>query len=65
MRRTPSTLLVLVLAAGAFWLALWPARARAGDGEAKHLRYRKTYAEALLEGRIRNVPVLASRHKDD
>lgn len=28
------------------------------------LRWRHTYAEALLEARLRNVPVLVSRHKD-
>ena len=31
---------------------------------AKHLRYQKTYAAALLEARIRNLPVFISRHKD-
>lgn len=29
-----------------------------------HLPYKKTYADALLESRIRNVPVFVSRHKD-
>lgn len=29
-----------------------------------HLAYKKTYADALLESRIRNVPVFVSRHKD-
>jgi hypothetical protein len=28
------------------------------------LRWRPTYAGALLEARLRNVPVLVSRHKD-
>ena len=28
------------------------------------LRWRRTYAEALLEARLRNVPVWVSRHKD-
>ena len=65
MRRTVPLLLVLAFAAGAFWLAAWPAGARAEDEKPLHLNYRKTYAEALLEGRIRNVPVLVSRHKDD
>lgn len=31
---------------------------------AKHLRYQKTYAGALLEARVRNLPVFVSRHKD-
>lgn len=30
-----------------------------------HLYFRTTYADALLEARIRNVPILVSRHKDD
>jgi len=30
-----------------------------------HLRFSRTYAEALWEGRLRNVPVLVSRHKDE
>lgn len=29
-----------------------------------HLEYRRTYADALLEARIRNVPVFFSRQKD-
>ena len=29
-----------------------------------HLPYKKTYADALLEARIRNLPVFVSRHKD-
>ena len=29
-----------------------------------HLDFKKTYAAALLEARIRNVPVFVSRHKD-
>ena len=31
---------------------------------APHLAFRKTYAEALFEARVRNLPVLVSRHKD-
>lgn len=36
------------------------------DKKAKkpHLQYRRTYLEALTEARIRNLPVLVSRHKD-
>ncbi len=33
------------------------------DGD--HLRWRRTYREALLEARIRNLPVLVTRHKDE
>ena len=29
-----------------------------------HLRYMTDYAEALLEARVRNVPIFFSRHKD-
>lgn len=29
-----------------------------------HLEYRATYERALMEARIRNVPVFVSRHKD-
>jgi hypothetical protein len=32
--------------------------------EPDHLIFRRTYEAALLEARIRNVPVLVSRHKD-
>lgn len=39
------------------------ARAAAKEAE-KHLRYSRTYAEALWEARLRNVPVFLSRHKD-
>jgi hypothetical protein len=58
-------LLLLALATGAFWLTAVPHGARAGDEKDAHLRYRKTYGDALLESRIRNVPVLVTRHKDD
>lgn len=64
MRRTLPLLLALALGAGAFWSALGPS-ARAEDEKQAHLDYRRTYAEALLESRIRNVPVLVTRHKDD
>ena len=30
-----------------------------------HLDFRRSYAEALLEARVRNVPVLVTRHKDE
>jgi len=29
-----------------------------------HLDYRPSYEQALLEARIRNLPVFVSRHKD-
>lgn len=65
MRRTLPALLALALGVGGFWLAAVPAPARAGDEPHASLHYRKTYAEALLESRIRNVPLLVTRHKDD
>ena len=30
----------------------------------EHLRYMTDYSEALLEARVRNVPIFFSRHKD-
>ena len=65
MRRTLPALLALALGTGAFWSAIAARPVRAGDEEHAHLAYRRTYAEALLESRIRNVPVLVTRHKDD
>jgi hypothetical protein len=52
MRHALPALLVPLLLAGA---------ARAEDDV---LRYRRSYGEALREARVRNVPVLVSRHKD-
>lgn len=60
---------VLALALAGVGAALWaraPRPTLAGDAAEKpHLVYRKTYAEALLEGRIRGVPVLVTRRRDD
>ena len=39
-------------------------RSKVATKDAKHLAYKKTYADALLEARIRNLPVFVSRHKD-
>jgi len=33
--------------------------------EEANLPWRRTYAEALLEARVRNVPVLVTRQKDE
>jgi hypothetical protein len=54
----------LLLVAGALLVA--PATSRAGDDEPKgpHLEFRRTYAEALLESRVRGMPLFVSRHKD-
>jgi hypothetical protein len=44
-----------------------PALAKDGKPEkevAESPRWRRTYGEALREARLRNVPVLVSRHKD-
>ncbi len=30
----------------------------------EHLNYRTSYAAAMLESRVRNVPIFFSRHKD-
>ena len=46
---------------------VFPAAAPAGEKKAKtkaHLDYRSTYEQALLEARIRNLPLFVSRHKD-
>jgi len=38
----------------------------AGEAHPKgdHLRYMTDYGDALLEARVRNVPIFYSRHKD-
>ena len=49
-------------------LGLLAAASLAGDVAAKEpvevLRWRPTYSKALREARLRNVPVLITRHKD-
>ena len=40
-------------------------QALAGPKPAPGLRYQAEYADALLEARARNVPLLVSRHKDE
>lgn len=37
----------------------------AGQEEDANLAWRPDYGEALMEGRIRNLPVFVSRHKDE
>jgi hypothetical protein len=74
MHRTRRPWTRRVLLAGAFVAAALtaPAALRAGDDPAPkskiskegHLQYRRTYEGALLEARIRNLPVFVSRHKD-
>jgi hypothetical protein len=39
-------------------------KAKAKAAKSKHLAFQATYEKALLEGRIRNLPVFVSRHKD-
>ena len=52
--------LVVALAAG--FLSFSPT---ASGGETKPtLRYMKTYESAMLESRIRGLPIFFSRHKD-
>ncbi len=53
-------LLVLGLALG--FLPLGFAGETHPKGE--HLRYQTTYAAAMMESRVRNVPVFFARHKD-
>lgn len=38
--------------------------ARGGESD-EHLRWQRTYEDALFEARIRNVPVFVTRHKDE
>ena len=59
------------LAAGLLTVAalVYPAPVPAGEKKAKtktkaHLAFRPTYEQALLEARIRNLPLFVSRHKD-
>jgi len=49
--------------AGGLLMALFASGAAAKDAD-EVVRWRHTYSEALLEARLRNVPVLVSRHKD-
>ena len=56
---------LLVAASGLAFLSFLGCPAGAGDEESGHLDYKRTYHEALLESRLRNVPLLVSRHKDD
>jgi hypothetical protein len=48
---------------GAAAVLVAPAVGGAGD-DGPHLRFQRTYAEALLEARVRGIPLLVSRHKD-
>lgn len=59
--------IVLALAVATVFLPAAAPGARAGDDAAPpaHLDFRHTYAQALLESRVRNVPVLVMRLKDD
>lgn len=59
----------LVLSLFAFLLSgafLLPAFAEEGiqHPKGKHLRYVTNYADAMLEARVRGVPIFFSRHKD-
>jgi hypothetical protein len=48
---------------GGLLLGLAAAGVAAKDAE-ESVRWRRTYGEALLEARLRNLPVLVTRHKD-
>ena len=60
LRRARAACAVLCLAA-----LVAPLPSAAAPKAKPHLHFRTTYAEALLEARIRNVPILVSRHKDE
>ena len=59
-------LLCLGFAATALLITLAAAYA-VGEEHPKgdHLRYQSNYADAMLEARIRNVPIYFVRHKDN
>lgn len=59
---TNRTRVMLVLGVTLAFLPL--SHADDGHPDGPHLRYQTTYADAMLEARIRNVPVFFSRHKD-
>lgn len=40
------------------------ARRELAEAAQNHARYARTYGEALWEARLRNLPVLVTRHKD-
>lgn len=52
-----------VLAAALLW-GLCPPTASVRGADEDHIRYSRTYGEALEASRIRGVPVIVSRHKD-
>lgn len=58
--RTPLAAVAALLSVGFLSLAF------AGEKHPKgaHLAYKTNYADAMLEARIRNVPIFFSRHKD-
>lgn len=60
--RTPIRLALLTGLTLAF-LPLW-GFAEEAHPKGEHLTYRTSYAEAMLESRVRNVPIFFSRHKD-
>ena len=53
------------LVGGACLALTFLAVARAGDEPKQdHLRFCASYGQAMLEARIRNMPIFVSRHKD-
>ena len=65
----PLTFLCAVLALGFVATTDSVAGDKKGGKSAKkdekpHLDFKRTYADALLEARIRNLPIFVSRHKD-
>jgi hypothetical protein len=66
--RTPALASAVLLVGCAFVALAAPGVAgekkKAKKDAKPHIEFRATYEQALLESRIRNVPVFVSRHKD-
>lgn len=60
LRRAFATLITGLLL-GSGWVALEAAPRKA---EPPALRYQRSYADAMLEARLRGVPIWFARHKD-
>ena len=52
------------MASGETWSDTLPLGAEEVHPKGPHLRYMATYESAMLEARIRGVPIFFSRHKD-
>ena len=65
MSPTRSSLLLAGSALALLAALLGLPNAEAAPKTKPHLDFRTSYADALLEARVRNLPVLVTRHKDD